>query len=338
MAQLNATLANYATTTALTGAVSGISALGSSVRLCVQGGQYTQLQQAVDASADGDTILVGPHFEGGWGDVVLSPGKRLSIVGLGAARNTTVLVRSVTFDVSSGTNPNQNEVFLANLFISGDFSALPSKAGVCFRGSCVGRLRLQGCYIFNADTSAAVGTSSNLLLNNAATSNTAQSSALVSDCLVKSASNASGVVLVAHASGYVDFRRTELSNGRYALSSDNGTAVFSDCSFEISGAREVCRCGSVATTGLVVSLTQCVITNTATGGSGFSVQASNVTLGLGLSTFAVLPGSGYCVDGPATSTASTVAFGAGMTFAYGNNKVKNTLNLQELVSSPTQAA
>jgi hypothetical protein len=308
--------------------VQGIGGSSTTTRLCVVGGQYATLQAAVDACNDGDSVLVGPKISGDWGDVVLPVGKRLNIVGLAGARNTTVKLKSITFAVNSGLNINLNEIFLANLFITGDFSTYGNKAGVQFTGANLGRLRLQGCFIFNSGTAA----SSNVYMSNAASSSGTASSLYLDDCLIQSASNTSSANLVDHVAGFTWIRNCSVETGQYAIRQQAGTVQVQRSLLEVDGAREVCRLENPAAGTVLLAVSYSSITNSTTNGSGVNLTAAGTNLAMSCSSFVIATGTGYCVNGPASSTPTAVyLYGAGISYsnsagaAY-NVKVKNTLS------------
>jgi hypothetical protein len=322
---------------AVAATVQGLGGSSTTTRLCIVGGQYATLQAAVDACVDGDSVLVGPKISGDWGDVVLPIGKRLSIVGLAGARNTTVKVKSITFAVNSGLNINLNEIFLANLFITGDFSTYGgNKAGLQFTGANLGRLRVQGCFIFNSTTAA----SSNVYMSNAASSAGSTSSLYLDDCVIQSSSSTSSVNLVEHIAGNTWVRNCSVESGQYAIRVQAGTVQVQRSALEVDATREVCRVEAGAT--LLVSYS--VITNLVTNGSGVNLVGAGSACGMSCSAFAVATGTGYCVAGPAAATPTAVfLYGAGISYsnsgaaAY-NVKVRSTITSLPITVAFTPAA
>jgi hypothetical protein len=317
--------------------VQGIGGSSTTTRLCVVGGAYATLQAAVDACADGDSVLVGPKISGDWGDVVLPVGKRLSIVGLAGARNTTVKVKSITFAVNSGLNINANEIFVANLFITGDFSSYTNKWGVSFSGSNLGRLRLQGCFIFNSGT----GASSNVINNNAASSSGTSSSLYLDDCLVQSSSTAGSVILLDHQSGYTVVRKCQIETGQYAVKMQAGNCVILYSQIDNSAAREACRV-EVATPGTfpLLQLSYSTVSNSTTNGSGVNLVSAGASLAVSCAAFSVATGTGYVVNGVASTF---YLYGNGMSYANNasvayNVKIKNTITALAVTTTLTPSA
>lgn len=305
------------------------NSLGGKIHWVVSGGNYATLQAAIDAAAPNDVILVGPKgtvtAAQSWGNITIPAGKRLSIMGLSAERSPIVKIGSVTFSPTTGLNILENEVFLRNLFISDDFS---NSTAVTFAGSAPARLRLQGCYIYNTGSSGTGITSNN---------SAASSSLYLHGCIVQTANTAS--TQINHVQGYTAIKAsTEISGGKYALVCAAGNVEILNTLLEVAVANEVVRIsGGLVTCGYTT------IKNTAANGSGANLTAAGATLGMGASTFAVTAGTGYCVNGPATSTPTAVYMHVQVTYsnsvaaAY-NKKVKNTISAIAVDQSFTSSA
>jgi len=156
--------------------------IGNNIRLVVSGGLFTTLQQAVNVSSDGDTILVGPNLNG-WGDVNLPALKRISIVGL-AAKNTPTLVKvgKINFSPASGGAATFNEIHLENLYI------LSTDTGSCVTigGTSNCRLKIEGCYI----NISSIGSGNGVLV-----SGSSNASVYLDDCVLLGSNNLTGAGL-----------------------------------------------------------------------------------------------------------------------------------------------
>ena len=156
--------------------------IGKNIHLVVSGGLYSTLQQAVDASVDGDLILIGPNLNG-WGDVNLPALKRISIVGL-AAKNTPTLVKvgKINFSPASGGAATFNEIHLENLYI------LSTDTGSCVTigGTSNCRLKIEGCYI----NISGIGSGNGVLV-----SGSSNASVYLDDCVLLGSNNLTGAGL-----------------------------------------------------------------------------------------------------------------------------------------------
>jgi hypothetical protein len=270
------------------------AAFGSKVLLCVEGGAYLTIQDAINAAADWDVILVGPKSAGGsWGPAAFSAGKRLSVVGLGAKETTQIKVDSITFDATGGANINVNTVFVRGLFINSSFTALAP--GVNFFGTSPGRLRLQECFLFNSNAAGGTGVVSN--------NSGAGSSLYLDNCTIQSGFSTG--IGVDHVQGYTRIKGdSEVSRFQYALQcagvAPASTVEISDTILDNTGSTgntsEVVRI-----TGGLVTCGYSTIKNTNANASGVNLTAAGAVFGMGDATFAIGAGSGYCVRGVGSS-------------------------------------
>lgn len=224
----------------------GGGGLGSTVLLCVEGGAYATLQDAVDAATANDVILVGPKATGDWGNVTLNVvNKPLTIAAVsGAGPNKIVKVGSITYDLGTGgaLNVNENEVYLYGLYIQGSFAGgsaltLTANAGETDRP---GRLRCYGCYILNTSaTGAAAVTNSNAGIN---------SSLYLDSCVVSLSNSAAGSAIVQTA-GYTVIRNRCDVSGSTVLGSTGGAIEVSKGTIEIYDSYiSIDRAGNTAST------------------------------------------------------------------------------------------
>jgi hypothetical protein len=311
--------------------------LGSKVLLVVEGGAYATIQAAINAAAAHDVILVGPKAVNpadptetlSWGPAVFSPGKPLTVVGLGGDQvSEAPRVDSVTFDVSSGANILLNTVVIKGLFINSNFSAIT--AGVNFQGTFPARLRLQDCFVYNKSVVSGTAVRS-------ANSN-GSSTFFLDGCVVQT--GASTGIGVDHVAGFTSLRgETVIDRFQYGVRCAAGTCEMIGARLDGTGAvGEVVR-----VLGGRVLATYSTIRNDTPDSSGVNLVAAGAVFGAGFSTFIIATGSGYCVNGPAAATPTAVYLYGSVTYsnslaaAY-NVKVKNTISAiavaQAFISSP----
>ncbi len=295
----------YAGATAATG-------LGGNILWLVVGGAYATLQDAINAAASGDTILVGPKA-GGWGTGTFPAQKLLSLNGLsGAAHSTTIQVGPLAYSPGAGTI-GQNQVWLDNLYVSGDFTG---GSGITFAGTAPARFRATGCFVSNS------GSGTGITSNNSG----AGSSFYLDNCL--SDQGAAGTILV-HTQGYTKVQDTELHGGALAFSCAGGTLEFNQVRAEYALAAEVGRI-----TGGTLSGEDVFIRNTTGGGSGIAVTNPGVLL-LNNGVFDVAVGAGYCVSGNGTFLYGQMTFTNVAVALPRNVKTQNTLTQAQMTQSPT---
>ena len=280
---LNAVSASYAATSGM---------FGTRTHLVVEGGRYTTLQQAVDAAGVNDVILVGPTGSvtsgATWGNVSIPGGKRLTIAGLGGRTAPQAMIGPVTFSVtaSNGASLNalENEVFLRDLYINKSSVGFAGTQGVLLSGDRPGRLRLQGCYIYNA------GTSGDGIVNN---NNAVGSSIHIDNCIIQATSANTSSCMINHVKGYTLLKNfNEVSGGKYAVSASAGTVEAYNTLFEVSGANEAVRLG-----GGLMTVAYSTVKNTVANGSGINMTTAGASVAMADSSFVVSTGTGYCVNG-----------------------------------------
>jgi hypothetical protein len=309
---------------------------GTRTHLVVEGGRYTTLQQAVDAAGVNDVILVGPTGSvtsgATWGNVSIPGGKRLTIAGLGGRTAPQAMIGPVTFSVtaSNGASLNalENEVFLRDLYINKATVGFAGTQGVLLSGDRPGRLRLQGCYIYNA------GTSGDGVVNN---NNAAGSSIHIDNCVIQATSANTSSCMINHMKGYTFLKNfNEVSGGKYAVSASAGTVEAYNTLFEVSGANEVIRLGG----GALMTAGYSTVKNTVAGGSGVNMVTALSTFAAGNSAFAVAQGSGYCVNGINSTfyLYSNVSYSNVTGLAPYNVKVKNVVTSSATTTAFTPSA
>ena len=275
--------------------VQGMGGTTSTTHFVIEGGAYATIQAAINAAAAHDVILVGPRVVNpadptetlSWGPAVFSPGKPLTVVGLGGDQVAEApRVDSVTFDVSSGASIALNTVVIKGLFINSNFSAIT--AGVNFQGTFPGRLRLQDCFVYNKSLISGTAVRS---------ANTNGSSTFFLDgCVVQT--GASTGIGVDHVSGFTSLRgETAIDRFEYALRCAAGTCEMIGARLDGTGALgEVVR-----VLGGRVIATYCTIRNDTPDSSGVNLVAAGSVFGAAFSTFTIATGTGYCVRGVVNS-------------------------------------
>ena len=299
---------NTSTALAQTTAWTVIAPLGGKLLWCVVGGAYATLQDAVNAAASGDTILVGPAptVPGTWGDVTFPAQKLLSVSGLtGAAHSNTVRVGKITYSPTVGT-VGQNNLWIENLYVAADFSG---SQGILFAGSAPARMRVTGTFVSN---SSGVG-GNGIVSNNSGVG----SSLYLDNCLTDAGTV--GTMLV-HTQGFTQVQDTELHAGSVAFSCAAGTVTMYNTRMEYALAGPVC-----VITGGSVSMTTSFIRNTTGGGSGISVASPGVLI-MDSCVFDVATGAGYCVSGNGTYLYGQVTFTNVAVALPRNVKTQQTLN------------
>lgn len=288
---------------------------GTKTIFCIDNGDYATGQAAIDAAAAGDTILFGVK-QGGWGNLVIPAGKTLSLVGLNNPRypGTTIQIGSITFNPTTGLNPNLNELHLANLYILSPAGT----SAITFGGSAPARLRVDGCYIYS-------NTVTGIVINNTDATFT---SARFQDCEIQS-STATNTHISA-TSRYVTFNRCTFGNGNKVIDVVAGVVELSLCRLEVNSASAIVTASStVAPTFL--SIGSCLIANSTTNGSGVALTKGAPALNfVNLSNVFTIAGTGgFCVSGTGTHAYSYP------TFTGANTRFVTTPASVTLTTTPT---
>ena len=288
---------------------------GTKTIFCIDNGDYATGQAAVDAASAGDTILFGVK-QGGWGNLVIPAGKTLSLVGLNNPRypGTTIQIGSITFNPTTGLNPNLNELHLANLYILSPAGTSP----ITFSGTAPARLRVTGCYIYS-------NTVTGIVINNTDATFT---SARFEDCEIQS-STATNTHISA-TSRYVTFNRCTFGNGNKVIDVVAGVVELSLCRLEVNSASAIVTASStVAPTFL--SIGSCLIANSTTNGSGVALTKGAPALNfVNLSNVFTIAGTGgFCVSGTGTHAYSYP------TFTGANTRFVTTPASVALTTTPT---
>lgn len=294
--------------------VQGMGGSTSKIHFVIVGGKYATLQDAVNAAAANDTILVGPIGAvspvTSWGDVTFPAQKRLTVIGLTSPRSYGPNIGKVTFAPAAGLNILENTVHLENLFINASFAGAQ---GVNFAGTAPARLRMVNCYIYNL--SAVSGNA--VVVNNSG----AGSSCYLDGTTIQGAGTAG--VGVNHVQGYTLIRNgSEVADYQYQIQCAAGTVEVYNSQIQGSLANEVIRI-----TGGTVFLGYSTIRNTTANSTGVNLVNAGAAFGMGDATFAIATGTGYCVNGVAGSIFlyGPITYSNSAALAY-NVKVKNTIS------------
>lgn len=293
--------------------VQGMGGSTSKIHFVIVGGKYATLQDAVNAAAANDTILVGPIGpvapSSSWGDVTFPAQKRLTVIGMTAGRSYGPNIGKVTFAPAAGLNILENTIHLENLFINASFAG---SQGVNFAGTAPARLRMVNCYVYNLSAASGNG----VVVNNSG----AGSSCYLEGTIVQGAGTVG--VAVSHVQGYTLIRNgSEITGYQYQIQCAAGTVEVYTSLVEGSLANEVIRI-----TGGSVFMGYSTIRNTTANSTGVNLVNAGAAFGLGDATFAVATGTGYCVNGVAGSVFlyGSVSYSNSAALAY-NVKVKNTI-------------
>ena len=293
-------------------ALSGLLTKGTKTIFCIDNGDYATGQAAINAASPGDTVMFGVK-SGGWGDLVIPAGKKLSLIGLQSRRAVMVQVGSISFAPTTGLNTNENELYIESLFITSN-----SANALSFGGTAPSRIRLNGCYIY---TSGATTQLCNFTNSNSLSSWYIYDSILLtanSQDVIRNSANYGRIfystidsvgILIKNTAGLIDVRECILSTNF------TGNAV------EVSGGSILCGYSQIA--------------NSGTNASGVLVSAGALFAG-SYNSFAVTSGTGYCVRGTGYYVYGPTVFANSAIGAY-NVKVQNTLTNLPITTTFTSA-
>lgn len=271
--------------------VQGMGGASSKTHFVIEGGKFLTVQDAINAAADTDIILVGPKASGGsWGPAVFPAQKRLSLLGLAPKVSEYPKIDSLAYSPTTGLNINVNTVYARGLFINGNYAASPA---VTFGGTALARLRLQECYVFNSGTSGTV-----VSLNNSASSGGTQSTTYIDNCTIQSSAVLG--TMVDHVAGYTVIKNnTIIEGGLNAFKSSAGLVETFDTQLQSNVATEAV----IRVNGGLVSVTSSRIVNDNVSGYGAYINAAAPASYFGANNAVFLvggasPGAGArCVTG-----------------------------------------
>jgi hypothetical protein len=303
--QINGSLANndtlvYDSATQLWKNSSAKLTKGTKTIFCIDNGDFATGQAAINAASAGDTILFGAK-SGGWGDLVIPAGKKLSLKGLQSERAIYVQIGSITFSPTTGTQILENELYIDSLYIY-------STTATCLThgGTAPSRIRVNNCYI-NAGGAANKG----VVFSN---TNANSSSYLYNNTIISSAAANIIESSVAYVKAYrntVDGPYTSLvvSAGTFENNLTNHSVAYAGNAISVTGGSLLCGYS--------------LISNTGANSSGVSVSTGAVFAN-SYNTFSIPTGAGYCIRGTGFHVYGYMTFANSALLAY-NVKVQNTL-------------
>lgn len=272
---------------------------GTKTILCIDNGDFATGQAALNAASSGDTVVFGAK-SGGWGDLVIPTGMRLSLVGLQAERALSVQVGAISFSPTTGVAAN-NEVHIQGLFITSSSSTC-----VTFGGSAPGRMLLSGCYVYAGTTNRAIE------VNNTQVG----SSFYMYDSVVNG--NGDSATMIESSCPYTRIYRTVVNAGGLSVKVNAGLLELVHSQVTLSKASEI-----VSVAGGVFNSSSCLFTNSTTNGSGVLV-ATGAVFSEHDNLYSIATGTGYCVRGTGTHLYGSVFFNNSVA-AAGNVKMQTTL-------------
>lgn len=235
-------------------------------RTAANGGEYADLQAAVDAAVAGDVVVVGA---GSWGEVTLKAG--VSLMGLQPPLADEVVLSKLTFAPASG-DAVTNTVYIANLRISNntDVSSL-------VLGSLTAPVRatLTGVRVYRNLSSATVPMASCVSAVGDTTT-----SIYLRDCMFshEGGQHASTITLLSSSARYLDLNNCIFFEGGRSLDVTGGGMAAASSRFETASTVSAVRVAA----GRTVTVGNCTVVNTGVGasgvelGNGATCVASNV--------------------------------------------------------------
>ena len=259
--------------------------LGGKIHWLVVGGAYPTFQDAINACAPGDTIMVGPVATVGatWGDGFFPDLIPINVVGLSGSNSLSCAVGLIDFSPSHISGIDDNSVWLQNILITADFTLSPSSAGVVFAGSADARLRLDGCAVINTGTGGC-----GILVDNSGGS----SNLYATNCEMRADTNVSNSQILQNQ-GFSRFTSCSIAGGIGALICNGGTAEFHESRMEYDDPDP--SHNVIAATAGIVYCQGTLVQSTDLNGNGARLDAGS-SLSMNNSIFNVGP-NGYCVHG-----------------------------------------
>jgi hypothetical protein len=274
---------------------------GTKTIFCIDNGDFATGQAAIDAATANSTILFGVKT-GGWGDLVIPAGKKLSLKGLVTDRSTQLVqVGSITFSPTTGLNINENELYIDSLFISNNTATV-----VTFGGTAPARIRLNNCYIYTSGSSNQTCVFSN---------SSPQSSWYIKDCGVNSTNSQ---IMIQSSVNYGRIHDSDADCNGIVYQNDSGTVEVrnSILTSTSSGVIVNILAGSALT-----GYSQ--FTNNGANSSGIAVAAGAIFAN-SYNSYSIPAGTGYCVRGTGVHVYGQMVFANSALAAY-NVKVQSTL-------------
>ena len=289
---------------------------GTKTIFCIDNGDFANGQAAIDAASAGDTILFGAKA-GGWGNITIPAGKKLSLKGLQAARSVYVQLGNITFSPTTGTQILENELYIENMYIYSTSGSV-----VTFGGTAPARVRMAGCYILS-------GTSNRCF---ELTNTHVNSSFYLYDSYSLNGGNS--VPVFDSALSYVRLRRSALESGSMSLRATAGSVESVQTEFVCNTINNTVELTTSGVTFLATN--NCLFSNSTTNGSGVLV-ATGAVFTSNLNVFSIATGTGYCVRGTGAHLYGAMNLSNSVAVAY-NVKVQNTLSNIPLTTTFTPSA
>ena len=293
--------------------------LGGKIHWLVVGGAYPTFQDAINACAPGDTIMVGPVATVGttWGDGTFPDLIPINVVGLSGANSLYCAVGAITFSPNSAGTIDDNGLWLQNLTITGDFSSGPG-AGITFGGSSASRLRVEGCSVINTGASGY-----GLISDNAG----GVSSCYVTNCDFRAPANASNEQVV-QTQGLTRLVSCQITGGIGAMRCKSGGMELWQCHLEYSDRDPTHSAINVGDGYIYCQDT--LVRNDQSGGNGALVAGGGI-LFFNNSVFDIAvgtdPTNGYCVWGDGTYVYGQVNYSDSSPLLAKSTNVQLTLTL-----------
>ena len=198
-------------------------------------GAYESLQDAIDQSVSGDTILVGA---GNWGDITLKAG--VNIMGLQPPLGDKVVVSTITFISQIDTSAASNTIFVSNLRVSNNNNVsvvdirhdvvIPPGGGEGDVEPIEGgpyRVSFSGCRFYRNN-----GASIQPLIKFSSPASDTESSVYLDGCIISPEGGQYSANLIQTAVRYLDLNNCKLWEGAKALRVVRGAVSVSNCRFE----------------------------------------------------------------------------------------------------------
>lgn len=257
---------------------------GNTILITKEGGEYEDLQAAVDAAEPGDVVVVGA---GSWGPVELKGG--VSLMGLQPPKAAQVVLSSLTFVPDDGTAAD-NTVFVSNLRISSGLNAPALTLG----GNAHIRAYLSGVRVYRNRADA---TEPMVVCDG----DDATSTIEFEDCAFthEGGQVAATITLMRSSVRYLNLINCQFSQGGRCLDVTAGeNAVAATTRFETNSTVAALRVGASCT----LSLGSCLVANTVANASGVELVAASSVLVASNTGFNVTAGTGKAVLASAGGT------------------------------------
>jgi hypothetical protein len=293
---------------------------GSKLIFCIDNGDYTTLQQAIDTAVSGDVILVGPK-SGSWGDIELKAG--VSIHGLQPVRGRDVVVGQISFNSVSGS-ASSNTISVSNLRTQ----QLSGKNSIVITGNIAYRLRFNGMWLLKDQS---VQEDVVLIQNNAS-----GSSCYIEHSIIQvNASNADFGSLIKSNCPYLKMMYCDFSGGNLPIYIQGGLLEAVRCKIESNTTNNLMQADSGAT----IVFGSGLLRNLSADANGVQLNSGSILSIGGSTVFDISEGAGYCVKGDGTYLYDNVVTFADIPILNPRNKkIQNTLSIAQYSNTPNIVA